>query len=295
MRLGQAYIAQCTEVSELFVARVEMSEESTAVASIAGAIVEAVRREGLNLSLTQQQQAQGSPLNNPAGETLAREGVGTSATLYQRAGTVSSSRREIPPQRTPSHKESNPRKRYATPSMFLSKQSRRHESQPRSIAYVRDIFCLPRESQGNSGTVVIPRGARRSALANDDAGLMGKIEFYSDWSPDRMRREVCSVFTKAFGLSPEDIAGGRLFPFDYLQRTGAGSRTLCIPSVTESFEWNGRQVATLAKSGGVIYILAGREIPSVRFNLMLYTMYPVYRCKLNFAFYHQFFLLPYRA
>ena len=49
---------------------------------------------------------------------------------------------------------------------------------------------------------------------------------------------------------------GDLFPFKYLQRTGAGSRTLCVPSVATTFEWNGRKVSTLAKSEGIIYILA---------------------------------------
>ena len=60
---------------------------------------------------------------------------------------------------------------------------------------------------------MIPRGSRRSALANEDVGLIGKIEFLSDWDPDRMHKEVCSVFSKAFGLTSEDIAGGKSFPF----------------------------------------------------------------------------------
>ena len=81
---------------------------------------------------------------------------------------------------------------------------------------------------------------------------MGKIAFDSDWSDERMREEISAVF---FGINEEDLARGKVFKFDYLQRTGAGSRTLCIPSVSQTFQWNGRQVATLAKSGGVIYIL----------------------------------------
>ena len=233
-----------------------MSQDTTtSVASIAGAIVEAVR-EGL----TQQQQRSNREMPIPA-----RDGVGTSASLYHRASTIGSSRRDAL-----SHgpmwvnaEEPGSRKRFAAPSMFLSKRMRRNETQPKRIAYVRDIFCLPLECQGRSGTVVIPRGERRNALANEEVGLMGKIEFYSDWSADRMRREVCSVFAKAFGLTPESIAEGNLFPFDYLQRTGAGSRLLCVPAVTESFEWNGRQVSTLAKSGSVIYILARKEILSL--------------------------------
>ena len=187
-----------------------MSQDTTSVASIAGAIVEAVR-EGL----TQQQQRSGArEMPIPA-----RDGVGTSASLYHHVCTVGSSRREVVslgPTRV-NAEEPGSRKRYATPSMFLSKRARRNENQPKRIAYVRDIFCLPPECQGRSGTVVIPRGEHRNALANKDVGLMGKMEFYSDWSANRMRREVCSVFAKGFDLTPESIAEGNLFPFDYLQ------------------------------------------------------------------------------
>ena len=128
---------------------------------------------------------------------------------------------------------------------------------------VWDVFCLPSECQGPNGTVVIPRGCRRSALANDKIGLLGKIAFDSDWSDERMREEISAVFSKSFGINEEDLARGKVFKFDHLQRTGAGSRTLCIPSVSQTFQWNGRQVATLAKSGGVIYILAREDVPVV--------------------------------
>ena len=87
------------------------------------------------------------------------------------------------------------------------------------------------------------------------------MEFKLDWSAEKMRREVCSVFAKPFGLSQKDIEEGRLFPFNYLQRTGAGAYSLCTPAVTQSFEWNGRQVATLSKSGGYIYVLARSALP----------------------------------
>ena len=48
---------------------------------------------------------------------------------------------------------------------------------------------------------------------------------------------------------------------NYLQKTGMGSRSLCLPAVSPSFEWNGRQVAGLARSGGFIYILAAGCLP----------------------------------
>ena len=71
------------------------------------------------------------------------------------------------------------------------------------------------------------------------------------------------IFATPFGLSPDDIGSGKRLEFIFLQRAGAGARTLCVPSVTSSFEWNGRQVSTLAKSGGVIYILSTQDIPVV--------------------------------
>ena len=109
------------------------------------------------------------------------------------------------------------------------------QSKQKSISYLRDIFCLPQSLQIDGGNVQIPRGTRRSNLANKDVGLLGKIEFQSDWSAERMRREISSVFAKPFGLSQGDIDRGELFPFEYLQRTGAGSRSLCVPAVSQKF------------------------------------------------------------
>lgn len=158
---------------------------------------------------------------------------------------------------------SGQKRKFTVPSMFQSKSKRPKSStvKPKSVKYLRDIFCLPEQCEGPNGTIVIPRGTRRSDFANKDVGLMGKIEFESEWSADRMKKEICNVFSKPFCLSDNDIASGKMFHFEYLQRTGAGSRTLCVPTVNTSFEWNGRQVATLAKSGGVIYILAREDIP----------------------------------
>ena len=253
---------------------------SASVAAIAGAIAEVVR-ESINRTLTPQPsvfpgRAQDtSPSVSPfvaQPPSNAATSVGTAANLYQRVATLGS-----PPPGASSHRseiqrqgalpgtsrQSSFNKRFATPTMFMSKRSRRTEPQPKKVTYMRDIFCLPRECQGQNGTVLIPRGSRRSALANKEVGLLGKIEFDSNWSPERMQQEILAVFSKPLGLSEEDLAAGKVFNFDYLQRTGAGSRTLCVPSVTNAFQWNGRQVATLAKSGGVIYILAHEDIPAV--------------------------------
>lgn len=69
-----------------------------------------------------------------------------------------------------------------------------------------------------------------------------------------MIKEVCRVFATPMGLSTSKIKEGKTFNFIFLQCAGAGSRTLCTPSVVDTYEWNGRHVVTLAKSGGIIYI-----------------------------------------
>lgn len=131
------------------------------------------------------------------------------------------------------------------------------------VKYVRDILCLPKAWIKNTKHIAVPRGERRSLLAN--AGLIGKIEFDSNMSDREVRLEICKAFSKPMGLAPRALENDELFPFKYLQRTGAGSRTLCVPSVAESFTWSGKQVATLAKSGGIIYILA-EEVLLVEIN-----------------------------
>ena len=114
--------------------------------------------------------------------------------------------------------------------------------------YVQDILCLPRSWCKNPQHVVIPCGTRRSFLAEN--GLLGKIQFDSDMSAEEMRIEVCKVFSYPMGLSASERK------LRFLQRTGASSRTLCVPSVSDDFEWNACHVSTLAKSGGIIYIQA---------------------------------------
>ena len=42
-----------------------------------------------------------------------------------------------------------------------------------------------------------------------------------------------------FDMSAADIESGKRLEFLYLQRAGAGARSLCIPAVTSSFEWAG--------------------------------------------------------
>lgn len=80
----------------------------------------------------------------------------------------------------------------------------------------------------------------------------------------QVEEEICKVFARPMGLSIANIEEGFGFSFRFLQRTGAGSRTLCVPSVTESFVWNAKHVSTLAKSGGIIYIQALVSLPGLK-------------------------------
>lgn len=74
--------------------------------------------------------------------------------------------------------------------------------------------------------------------------------------------EVSHVFSSPMGLSKTEIEDeGKRLNFLFLQWAGAGSHTLCRPSVADSFEWNGKHVASLAKSGGVIYVQALDTLP----------------------------------
>ena len=89
--------------------------------------------------------------------------------------------------------------------------------------------------------ISIPRTEKRNALA--ESGLIGKIEFRSDMSDAEVRKEVCKVFATAMGLTDALINRGVGCPFTYLQRTGPGSRTLCVPSLSPDFQWDGKKVS----------------------------------------------------
>ena len=152
------------------------------------------------------------------------------------------------------------RRSFPPPSMFKTRRARGSDSSrstPKPVSYVRDIVCLPNQLPKEGGNITIPRGKTRTQIA--EARLFGKIQFSSDMSDPEMRREISCIFAAPMGLS-EDDKGQKMFPFQYLQPTGAGSRSLCVPSVSPSFEWNGRQVGSLAKSGGFIYIMAQEDL-----------------------------------
>ena len=131
-------------------------------------------------------------------------------------------------------------------------------------------MCLPLSFRNaDGGKVSIPRTEKRNAIA--EVGLIGKVEFRSDMTGLEVRQEICTVFAKPIGLTKTSIDNGDLFPFTYLQRTGAGSHTLCVPSVSSMFQWDGKKVSTVAKSSGFIYMLADSCFPETEVNTCINT------------------------
>ena len=181
------------------------------------------------------------------------------ATLGRETANVSGERSSI---------SAGTKRRFPPPTLFSRKRAKSAaaSNSTKVVSYVRDIICLPRE-YCYKDKVVIPRGEKRTMLAEN--GLIGKVQFHSGMSEQEVRTEICSVFAKPMGLECRlEVSGENIFPFEYLQRTGAGSRSLCRPSTSGSFEWNGKQVASLSKSGGFIYILAGRDLPGIHWTLV---------------------------
>ena len=82
-------------------------------------------------------------------------------------------------------------------------------------------------------------------------GLQGKITLSSDMTEEDIRDEIRSAFTEAMG---DDSS----FPFTFLQMSGCGGKSLSIPSLSASFQWNAQEVCKLGKS--CIYILAGKKL-----------------------------------
>jgi hypothetical protein len=213
-----------------------------------------------------------SQTSSPSQSSLAAgstDGQGSSTDCYTAATRSSTLKRRID---LDHENESNKKAKYRPPTLFESlrhpvgkgkgsSRSGKTPSKEKVTYYVRDIMILPPEFGNNgSGRITVPRQERRNALA--EVGLVGKIEFHSGMSDVDVRREVCEVFSEPMGLTSESIKNGQFFAFTYLQKTGAGSRSLCVPSVKDTFIWTGKAVASLAKSGSIIYLLAKDDIPA---------------------------------
>ncbi len=162
-----------------------------------------------------------------------------------------------------SNSERGPRRKLPPPSAFTKRPEKGKAS--KTTFYVRDMICLPATWCCYSKQISVPRLEQRNPLAK--SGLMEKIQLNSEMTEEDVRHEVCRVFAVPMGLHERELEEGTTFPFQYLQRTEAGSCTLCVPSVSPTFSWNGRQVSTLAKSGGIIYIMATRSLPGLQVRI----------------------------
>ena len=145
-------------------------------------------------------------------------------------------------------------KKRSLPSILSARKKQKASKKP--VSYVQDIALLPKDWARDRSHICIPRKDRRKFLS--DSGLIGKVVFSSDMSGSDMVKEISKVFARPLKLSQDQS-----FSFKYLQRAGEGSRSLCCPTVKENFEWTGRMVSTLAKSGSCIYLLAEDDIPSL--------------------------------
>ena len=63
---------------------------------------------------------------------------------------------------------------------------------------------------------------------------------------EQVAAEVRSVFKMPMNNRSD-------FPFQYLQPTGSGNRTLSVPSVSSSFNWTAKQVARLGGTTGTLH------------------------------------------
>ena len=110
----------------------------------------------------------------------------------------------------------------------------------------RDIVCLPKQDSSIKH-IAYPRGKYREQLGRN--GLLGKIRLSSDMTVQEVQDEIRSAFK-------QPMKDRQDFPYLYLQPTGCGSRSLTVPALSSSFEWNVQQVAKLGGAKGIIYIMA---------------------------------------
>lgn len=98
----------------------------------------------------------------------------------------------------------------------------------------------------------------------------------SNMTEEEVESEVRSVFSGPMG-------GRSDFRFYFIQPTGAGSRTLTLPSVSSSFCWTAQQVAKLGNYKQPIYILAKDNLicseSDVRITDIFYAVYNFCRVK----------------
>ena len=129
------------------------------------------------------------------------------------------------------------------------------------VSWDRNIVCLPfcysKWCRTPSSGIAIPRKKKCILAAH---GLVGKVHLESDWSEDDVFNEIRSVFSEPMNNDPA-------FPFDMLQLTGTGTKTLGVPALSSSFRWTPKEVAGRADS--TIYILCKKNLSNeVKYSSM---------------------------
>ena len=108
------------------------------------------------------------------------------------------------------------------------------------------MICLPAcylELFNSNGVMPIPR-KKKDVLAS--FGLIRKIHLESTWSDSEVLDEIRSVFEDAMGKDDS-------FPFNFLQVTGTGTKSLILPKVSASYKWTPKEVA--GRADRPLYIL----------------------------------------
>ena len=208
---------------------------------VVDSIVDSISRQSLSNATSVTQSVQGNSGDSQTNSSTSRQTLGQTCPPLKRPNTTDFETMIENWRKKP---------KYNPPTLFERLRRRgkgKGKTTPSAlekvIYYVRDIVMLPHDfEETGSNRITIPRQDKRNMLA--EIGLVGKIEFNSGMSSEDVRREVCEVFSEPIGLTSEDIKNNRLFKFTYLQQTGAGTRSLCLPSVKDSFNWNGRAVVS---------------------------------------------------
>ena len=120
------------------------------------------------------------------------------------------------------------------------------------FTYDRDIICLPK-SYGGSSTIKIPK--TRTELTKN-----GKIRLTSNMTEQMIFDEIRSVFhepmssstTFAFSIL-QPMGGSTTFAFSILQPMGGTSKSLAIPSLSDSFKWTASAIVPKNSKGPPLY------------------------------------------
>lgn len=137
---------------------------------------------------------------------------------------------------------------------ILGKRRRKREvaTKPAKVAsWDREVICLPScyvELFSSNGVMPIPR-KKKDVLGA--FGLIGKIHLESTWTESEVQDEIRSVFEDA--MDKDDS-----FPFNFLQVTGTGTKSLILPKVSASYKWTPKEVA--GRADRPLYILLRRHM-----------------------------------